>query len=146
MRNIVKKFGEVVANNGINLDINRGEILALLGENGSGKTTLMNMLSGIYQADSGEILLDGEPVSITNPSDAIKHGIGMIHQHYKLVEVFTVAQNIILGNGDKKLDLKDTNRKVEEIWRRDLDPRRADCRPHAAGDCEALQNPEEHEG
>jgi simple sugar transport system ATP-binding protein len=115
MRGITKRFGEVVANDGIDLKINRGEVLALLGENGSGKTTLMNMLSGIYQPDEGQIFMDDVPVWIRSPKDAYAHGIGMIHQHYKLVDVFTAAQNIILGLDDGKMDLKATNAKVREI-------------------------------
>ncbi len=115
MRAITKTFGSVCANNNINLKINRGEILALLGENGSGKTTLMNMLSGIYQPDSGEILKDGEPIYIHSPKDAFNAGIGMIHQHYKLVEVFTATENIILGLNDGKMDIPKAEKKVKEI-------------------------------
>jgi ABC-type uncharacterized transport system ATPase subunit len=115
MRGITKRFGQVVANDGINLSIKRGEILSLLGENGSGKTTLMNMLSGIYQPDEGEIFENGSPISIRSPKDAYDHGIGMIHQHYKLVDVFTAAQNIVLGLEDEKLDMKAINSKVQGI-------------------------------
>ncbi len=97
MRGITKSFGSILANNNVNLDIRRGEILSLLGENGSGKTTLMNMLSGIYYPDSGEILIHDEEVSITSPQDAYANGIGMIHQHFKLIDVFTAAENITLG-------------------------------------------------
>ena len=97
MRNISKSFGQVQANSNVSLDIYRGEILALLGENGSGKTTLMNMLSGIYFPDSGSIEIDGKPVVIGSPKDAFDHGVGMIHQHFKLVNVFTAAENIVLG-------------------------------------------------
>ena len=82
MRNVTKRFGPVVANDQVNLDIYRGEILALLGENGSGKTTLMNMLSGIYFPDEGEILINGKPVTIASPKDSLRLGIGMIHQHF----------------------------------------------------------------
>ena len=82
LRGITKRFGPVTANDGIDLGLRRGEILALLGENGSGKTTLMNMLAGIYLPDEGEILADGKPISILSPKDAYAHGIGMIHQHY----------------------------------------------------------------
>ena len=96
LRGITKRFGEVVANDGIDLRLNRGEILSLLGENGSGKTTLMNMLSGIYFPDEGQILVNGKPVSIRSPRDAFAHGIGMIHQHYKLVYFFTATENIVL--------------------------------------------------
>lgn len=97
MRGITKTFGSVVANKDVNLTLRKGEILALLGENGSGKTTLMNMLSGIYQPDSGEILVDGKPASITSPQDAKLLGIGMVHQHFKLVDVFSAADNIWMG-------------------------------------------------
>ena len=97
MRNITKRFGPTLANDRVWLDIYRGEILALLGENGSGKTTLMNMLSGIYFPDEGEIAIDGRPVVIRSPKDAFELGIGMIHQHFKLVDVLTAAENIVLG-------------------------------------------------
>lgn len=103
MRGITKTFGSVVANKDVNLTLRKGEILALLGENGSGKTTLMNMLSGIYQPDSGEILVDGVPVSIRSPQEAKALGIGMVHQHFKLVECFSVLDNIILGVEPNKL-------------------------------------------
>ena len=124
MRNITKTFGSIVANRGVNLDIYRGEILSLLGENGSGKTTLMNMLSGIYYPDEGEIFIDGKHVQISSPKDAYDYGIGMIHQHFKLVNVFTAAQNIILGidsyDGKKvpkwnRLDLETAAKKIREI-------------------------------
>jgi ABC-type uncharacterized transport system ATPase subunit len=94
---LTKTFGKVVACDALDLQVKRGEILALLGENGSGKTTLMNMLSGIYQPDAGQILLDGQPAVIRTPRDAIERGIGMIHQHFKLVEVLTARENILLG-------------------------------------------------
>lgn len=118
MRGITKRFGQVVANDGIDLKIKRGEILSLLGENGSGKTTLMNMLSGIYQPDEGEIFANGKAVIIRSPKDAYDHGIGMIHQHYKLVDVFTAAQNIVLGLNDQKLDLRAINSKVQDICKK----------------------------
>ena len=115
-RHITKRFGKVVANDSIDLALDRGEILSLLGENGSGKTTLMNMLAGIYFPDEGEILLGGEPVSIRSPKDAYDHGIGMIHQHYKLVDVFTAAENIALGlRQGGKLDRKAIAEKVRAI-------------------------------
>lgn len=97
LKGISKSFGRVVANENVNLTIKYGEIMALLGENGSGKTTLMNILSGIYYPDEGTIAIDGKLVSITNPNEAINLGIGMIHQHYKLVEVFSAMDNIVLG-------------------------------------------------
>lgn len=116
MENITKRFGNVVANNRINMVLHEGEILSLLGENGSGKTTLMNMLSGIYYPDEGDIYIHGKHVTITSPKDAFAHGIGMIHQHFKLVDVFTAAENIILGlEGEGKFDMKEVNRKVSEI-------------------------------
>ena len=124
MRDITKRFGSVVANDRVWLDIYRGEVLALLGENGSGKTTLMNMLSGIYYPDEGQILIDGEEVVIRSPRDAYRYGIGMIHQHFKLVDVFTAAENITLGL-DEKLDLKATAARIRSICERygfDLDP------------------------
>lgn len=101
LKNITKKFGDVVANNNISFGINQGEIVALLGENGSGKTTLMNMIAGIYYPDSGEIFVNGEPVVIKSPHDAFSYNIGMVHQHFKLVDVFTATDNIILG--EKKI-------------------------------------------
>ncbi len=116
MVNITKTFSNVVANNNITLEIHRGEILSLLGENGSGKTTLMNMLSGIYFPDSGQIYVNGEEVSIASPKDALDLHIGMIHQHFKLVDVFTAAENIILGLNEKAvLDLNGVRRAVKEI-------------------------------
>ncbi|MBO4769326.1 MAG: ABC transporter ATP-binding protein [Clostridia bacterium] len=117
MRNITKKFGEkVVANKNVNLDVKYGEILALLGENGSGKTTLMNMLSGIYHPDEGEIFVNGEHATINSPNDAFGYKIGMIHQHFKLVDIFTAAENIVLGiNDGEKYDIKDAAAKVSVI-------------------------------
>ena len=97
LKGITKTFGSVIANSNINLDLKKGEILALLGENGSGKTTLMNMLSGIYRPDKGQIFIDGKKVYIDSPEDSKRLGIGMIHQHYKLIEKFSVADNIWLG-------------------------------------------------
>lgn len=125
MRSITKRFGQVVANDSIDLTVDRGEILALLGENGSGKTTLMNMLSGIYQPDDGEIYKDGEKIYIHSPREAYENGIGMIHQHYKLIEVFTAAQNIILGLNDGRMDINAANARVREICSRygfEIDP------------------------
>ena len=99
---ITKTFGSVVANRNVHLEVRRGEILALLGENGSGKTTLMNMLSGIYRPDSGSIEINGVPVVIQSPEDSKRLGIGMIHQHFKLVEVMSAADNILLGSNQEK--------------------------------------------
>ena len=124
MRNITKRFGPVLANDRVWLNIYRGEILALLGENGSGKTTLMNMLSGIYFPDEGEIAIDGKPVVIRSPKDAFELGIGMIHQHFKLVDVLTAAENIVLGLPGK-LDLRTAAKKIREIcdaYGFDVDP------------------------
>ena len=124
MRNITKRFGPVLANDRVWLNIYRGEILALLGENGSGKTTLMNMLSGIYFPDEGEIAIDGKPVVIRSPKDAFDLGIGMIHQHFKLVDVLTAAENIVLGLPGK-LDLKAAAKKIRAIcdaYGFDVDP------------------------
>jgi len=116
MNHITKTFGKVVANKDINLELKKGEILALLGENGSGKTTLMNMLSGIYFPDCGEIYIHGEEVSIRSPRDAFQAGIGMIHQHFKLVDVLTAAENIVLGlEGKATLRRKEINAKVQNL-------------------------------
>ena len=116
MRNITKTFGSVVANDRVWLDIYKGEILALLGENGSGKTTLMNMLSGIYAPDSGEIYINGREASIRSPKDAFSYGIGMIHQHFKLVDVLSAAENIVLGLKEPgRLDLDKVAQKVKTI-------------------------------
>lgn len=116
MKGVTKKFGRVVANNNVDLKVRRGEILAILGENGSGKTTLMNMVSGIYFPDEGQIFVDGQEVVIKSPKDAFKHKIGMIHQHFKLVDVFTATENIVLGIDDgKKFNIKEAEKKVKEI-------------------------------
>ena len=114
LRNVTKTFGSVTANNNISMDIYAGEILSLLGENGSGKTTLMNMLAGIYAPDGGQIFVDGEEAVIRSPQDAFDYQIGMIHQHFKLVDVLTAAENIVLGLPGK-LDLKAASEKIREI-------------------------------
>ena len=116
LRNISKTFGTVQANKNVNLSVEKGEILSILGENGSGKTTLMNMISGIYYPDEGQIFIDGKEVVIRSPKDAFEYKIGMIHQHFKLVDVFTAAQNIILGLEDEKgFNIKEAEKKVEQI-------------------------------
>lgn len=114
-RGIRKTFGSVVANNNVDLDVKYGEILALLGENGSGKTTLMNMLSGIYHPDAGTIKIGGQEVSINSPTDAIGLGIGMIHQHFKLVDVHSAMDNIVLGTKEKRIRPKELKSRIEEI-------------------------------
>lgn len=115
-KGITKRFGSVVANNAVDLYLDKGVIMALLGENGSGKTTLMNMLAGIYFPDEGQILIDGKPVTISSPKDAFDNKIGMIHQHFKLVDVFTAAENVVLGLEEKgKLDRRAVSAKVKEI-------------------------------
>ena len=128
MRGITKTFGSVVANHDIDLDLRRGEILALLGENGSGKTTLMNMLSGIYAPDAGSILVEGRPVAIKSPEDAKRLGLGMVHQHFKLVDVFSAADNIWMGREKAGFLLKkDRYEQVADMAKRfgfDLDPRK----------------------
>jgi ABC-type uncharacterized transport system ATPase subunit len=120
LKNITKRFGsKVVANHDVSLAINQGEILALLGENGSGKTTLMNMLSGLYYPDEGTILVEGKEVKITSPKKAFDLGIGMVHQHFKLIDTFTAGENIILGlEGGFWLKMKDVNAKIAELCAR----------------------------
>ena len=128
LRNISKRFGSVVANKDVNLSVYNGEILSLLGENGSGKTTLMNMISGIYFPDEGQILIDGQEVVISSPKDAFDYKIGMIHQHFKLVDVFSAAENIVLGlENEGKFDINAISKKVQEIYDKygfDIDPRK----------------------
>ena len=126
MRGITKRFGTILANDHVDLDVYRGEILAVLGENGCGKTTLMNMAAGIYYPDEGQILIDGKEVVIRSPKDAFDHRIGMIHQHFKLVDLFTAAENIVLGLKEEgRYNIKAVNDEVAKIAERygfHLDP------------------------
>ena len=126
LKNITKTFGSVVANKDVSLTVKRGEILSILGENGSGKTTPMNMISGIYFPDSGQIFIDGEEVVIRSPKDAFNYKIGMIHQHFKLVEVFSATENIILGiESNEKFDIKAatvTIKSIAEKYGFEIDP------------------------
>lgn len=121
MLNIRKEFPGIVANDNITLQVQKGEIHALLGENGAGKSTLMNVLFGLYQPEKGEIRVDGKPVNITDPNVANELGIGMVHQHFMLVDTFTVTENIILGSEPKKIgtvDIRKAEREVREISER----------------------------
>lgn len=128
LKNITKTFGSVVANKNVCLTANRGEILSILGENGSGKTTLMNIISGIYFPDEGQIFIGGEEAVITSPKDAFDYKIGMIHQHFKLVDVFSATENIILGLKEEgKYDLKKAESRVAEICEKygfELEPKK----------------------
>src|SRR5262245_167344 len=127
-RNVTKTFPGVVANKDVSLKLYRGEVLALLGENGAGKTTLMNILYGLYHQDSGEMLVRGAPVRISSPSESIRRGIGMVHQHFMLVPVFTVAENIMLGAESVKglsLDIATVRQRIRELSQQyglDVDP------------------------
>ena len=125
LQGITKTFGSVVANDHINLEVRRGEILALLGENGSGKTTLMNMISGIYHPDEGVIKVNGKEVTINSPMDAGKLGIGMIHQHFKLVDVFSAMDNVAMGMEGKRVkpkELKERLLKLTEKYGLEVEP------------------------
>ncbi len=126
LKNITKRFGGVIANNKISLTVHEGEILSILGENGSGKTTLMNMIAGIYYPDEGQIFVRGAEVSIRSPKDAFDLKIGMIHQHFKLVDVLSAAENVVLGLKEKgKYDLKKVTeevRRISEKYQFDIDP------------------------
>ncbi len=128
LRGVTKSFGSVVANRNVNLTVNKGEILSILGENGSGKTTLMNMISGIYFPDEGQIFINGEEAVIASPKDAFDYKIGMIHQHFKLVDVFSAAENIVLGLEEEgRFDMKTTVSRVGDICDQygfELDPRK----------------------
>ena len=118
MRHIVKKFGDFAANDDINLQVQQGEIHALLGENGAGKSTLMNILTGLLQPTSGEIIINGQPVTVDSPSKSDALGIGMVHQHFMLIDAFTVTENIILGSEVTKglsLDTKSAAKKIKAL-------------------------------
>ena len=114
-RHITKRFPGVVANEDVNLKLYPGEILALLGENGAGKSTLMNIVYGLYKQTEGEIIVRGKPVEMSNPNDAIQLGIGMVFQHFQLVPVMTVAENVMLGSETIKRGLLDTQQVAERI-------------------------------
>ena len=118
MRNIVKKFGDFTANDGVQLTVHKGEIHAILGENGAGKSTLMNQLYGLYKPTSGDIIINGKKLEMNNPKDAIAAGIGMVHQHFMLVQPFTVTENIVLGTEPMKgtmVDMATARKNVVEI-------------------------------
>ena len=128
MRGITKRFPGVVANDGVDFDVRRGEVHTLFGENGAGKSTLMRVLFGLYKPDAGEILLNGSPLAISSPADAIRHGIGMIHQHFMLVNTLTVAENVALGLRSSRRPLTDIGavstriRELSERYRLEVDP------------------------
>lgn len=126
MENISKVFGSLKANNNVNLSVRKGEVHALLGENGAGKSTLMNMLSGIYTPDTGSIKIDGQEVHFASPKDSIRLGIGMIHQHFKLVDVMTAKENIIIGQPSgffvKGKLLSQEVKKLSDQYGLDIDP------------------------
>ena len=128
LRGITKCFGSVVANSNVNLKVYKGEILSLLSENGSGKTTLMNMISGIYHPDQGHILVNGKEVVINSPHDAFEYKIGMIHQHFKLVDLFSAAENVVLGlDGEGRFKLDEIEKQVLEISNKygfNIDPKK----------------------
>lgn len=131
LRDICKSFGSIKANDKVNLTVRKGEILALLGENGSGKTTLMNILSGIYYPDSGSVHVNGREVTIASPQDAYRYRIGMIHQHFKLVEAFTAAENIVMGTRQSgRYSRKELHTKIAELSERfglQVDPHQRVC-------------------
>ena len=125
LKNISKSFGSIVANKDVCLTVNRGEILSILGENGSGKTTLMNMIAGIYYPDHGQIFINGKEVVIRSPKDALDYKIGMVHQHFKLVDVFSATENIILGLDEGNFNVKKSAERIKKISEQygfDIDP------------------------
>jgi len=129
LRGITKRFPGVVANDNVNLSVATGEVLALIGENGAGKSTLMNVLYGLYRPDEGELLIDGQATQFSSPADAIATGIGMVHQHFMLVPVMTVAENVVLGVEPTgrfgSLDIAEARRMVREVsdkYHLELDP------------------------
>lgn len=127
LKNITKTFGSTVANKDVCLTVNRGEILSILGENGSGKTTLMNMIAGIYFPDHGQIFIDGNEVIIRSPKDALDYKIGMVHQHFKLVDVFSATENIVLGLDEGKFNIKKSAERIKKISEQygfEIDPKK----------------------
>ena len=155
VRGITKRFPGVLANDRINLTLRKGQVLGLLGENGAGKSTLMNMIYGLYTPDEGEILVNGQPVSISGSKDAIELGIGMVHQHFQLVDVLTVTENVMLGNESVSgpfLRRDRARREIQQLSREyglDVDPGRLDCRPAgwdsaAGGDYQGAVSPGGH--
>ena len=130
LRGITKRFPGIVANDGVDFDLRRGEVHALLGENGAGKSTLMNVLYGLYRPDEGEILINGKPAELGSPKASIENGVGMVHQHFMLIPVMTVAENIVLAtepvHNGVLLDYSVAEKRVEEISTRfglAVDPR-----------------------
>jgi simple sugar transport system ATP-binding protein len=121
LRGITKRFGDLIANDSIDLVVEPGEIHALLGENGAGKSTLMNVLYGLYQPDEGQILVDGEPLTFSGPGDAMRAGTGLVHQHYMLIPVFTAAENVELGHERTRfgfLNSRAARKEVREVSER----------------------------
>ena len=137
LRNITKDFGKVIANKNVNLDLYKGEILSVLGENGSGKTTTMNIISGIYQPDEGEIFIKGNKVSINSPHDSIMLGVGMVHQHFKLVDLFTATENVVLGLD--KNDYLNFSKQIEEQEQASFEKMRSEGHEPTADEIKASQ-------
>ena len=147
LRGITKRFPGIVANDQIDLDLRRGEVHALLGENGAGKSTLMNVVYGIYKPDEGEILVKGEPITMHSAQDAIQHGIGMVHQHFMLIPVMTVAENIVLGTEPNTagifLDHRSADSRVRELaqsFNFAIDPGRSRSGHHASASSSASRS------